>query len=228
MPNNTTPIRIAVVEDDVKIAQLLVDYLVLENYQTIVFHNGQQAFEYLQNNSVQMLILDWMLPGMDGLSLCQAIRSKSDIPIMMLTAKIEEIDRLAGLDSGADDYVCKPFSPKEVVARIRAMLRRYMSQHQGKNEAWKIISDSKEIYWQQHLLPLTRHEFEMLSLLLNRPGRVFSRAQLLDQINTDSKEVSDRAIDSHIKNIRKKIQAIDPQCECITSVYGVGYRFDRP
>ena len=200
----------------------------LENYQAIVFHNGQQAFEYLQNNTVQMLILDWMLPGMDGLSLCQAIRSKSDIPIMMLTAKIEEIDRLAGLDSGADDYVCKPFSPKEVVARIRAMLRRYMSQHQGKNEAWKIISDCKEIYWQQHLLPLTRHEFEMLSLLLNRPGRVFSRAQLLDKINIESKEVSDRAIDSHIKNIRKKIQAIDPQCDCISSVYGVGYRFDRP
>ena len=228
MLNNTTPIRIAVVEDDAKIAQLLVDYLELESYQTVVFHNGHQAFEYLQNNSVQMLILDWMLPGMDGLSLCQAIRSKSDIPIMMLTAKIEEIDRLAGLDSGADDYVCKPFSPKEVMARIRAMLRRYMSHYQEKNEAWKIISDSKEIYWQQQLLPLTRHEFEMLSLLLNRPGRVFSRAQLLDQINTDSKEVSDRAIDSHIKNIRKKIQVIDPQCECITSVYGVGYRFDRP
>ena len=228
MPNNTVPIRVVVVEDDTKIAQLLVDYLVLENYQAIVFHNGQQAFEYLQNNTVQMLILDWMLPGMDGLSLCQAIRSKSDIPIMMLTAKIEEIDRLAGLDSGADDYVCKPFSPKEVMARIRAMLRRYMSQHQEKTEAWKIISDSKEIYWGQHLLPLTRHEFEMLSLLLNRPGRVFSRAQLLDKINIESKEVSDRAIDSHIKNIRKKIQAIGPQCDCISSVYGVGYRFDRP
>lgn len=228
MPNNTVPIRVVVVEDDTKIAQLLVDYLVLENYQAIVFHNGQQAFEYLQNNTVQMLILDWMLPGMDGLSLCQAIRSKSDIPIMMLTAKIEEIDRLTGLDSGADDYVCKPFSPKEVMARIRAMLRRYMSQHQEKTEAWKIISDSKEIYWGQHLLPLTRHEFEMLSLLLNRPGRVFSRAQLLDKINIESKEVSDRAIDSHIKNIRKKIQAIDPQCDCISSVYGVGYRFDRP
>ena len=220
--------RILLIEDDPKLSKFIEMELGLEGYQITVATTGLDGLQLARDTQPDLVILDWMLPGMDGLSLCQAIRSKSDIPIMMLTAKIEEIDRLAGLDSGADDYVCKPFSPKEVMARIRAMLRRYMSQYQEKNEAWKIINDSKEIYWGQHLLPLTRHEFEMLSLLLNRPGRVFSRAQLLDKINIESKEVSDRAIDSHIKNIRKKIQAIDPQCDCISSVYGVGYRFDRP
>jgi two-component system response regulator BaeR len=145
----------------------------------------------------------------------------------MVTARVDEVDRLLGLDIGADDYVCKPFSPREVVARVRALLRRagLMSRAQ---QDWQVDEVGYRISWRGQWLPLTPVEFRMLRLLLTRPGRVFSRSQLLDSVHQEMRDVSDRAIDSHIKNVRRKIQAVEPAFEGIVSVYGVGYRFDAP
>ena len=133
-----------------------------------------------------------------------------------------------GLHSGADDYVCKPFSPREVVARVRALVRRSVGREQASPQAWTVNEAGMRIAWRSQWLPLTPLEFRMLRLLLSRPGRVFARSQLLDSVHADLRDVSDRAIDSHVKNLRRKIEAAEPGCNCIASVYGVGYRFDAP
>jgi len=169
-----------------------------------------------------------MLPGMDGISVCRAVRVFSDVPILMLTARIDEVDRLLGLDTGADDYVCKPFAPREVIARVRALLRRAQGRVKSSSRPWEMDDASFRISWRGQWLPLTRIEFMMFRLLLSRPGRVYSRDQLLASVHDSQRDISDRAIDSHIKNIRRKIVAVDAGCECLVSVYGVGYRFDAP
>jgi two-component system response regulator BaeR len=146
----------------------------------------------------------------------------------MLTARVEELDRLLGLDTGADDYVCKPFSPREVVARVRSLLRRSEGRLIASTTPWRIDEASFRINWRGTLLPLTRLEFLMFRLLLSRPGRVFSRANLLQSVYNEQRDISDRAIDTHIKNLRRKIQVIEPSFDCISTVYGLGYRFDPP
>jgi len=165
---------------------------------------------------------------MDGIGVCKAVRVFSDVPILMLTARIDEVDRLLGLDTGADDYVCKPFAPREVIARVRALLRRAQGQVKHSSNPWEIDEASFRISWYGQWLNLTRIEFIMFRLLLSRPGRVYSRDQLLASVHDSQRDISDRAIDTHIKNIRKKIQAVNPGIDCIASVYGVGYRFDIP
>ena len=169
-----------------------------------------------------------MLPGVDGIEVCRSARRHSDVPILMLTARVEEVDRLLGLDTGADDYVTKPFSPREVAARIRALIRRSEGRLASEPVAWQVDDLGYRIAWLGQWLPLTPVEFRMLRLLIGSPGRVFSRAQLLDNAHADLRDVSDRAIDTHIKNIRRKLTAAEPACDCIASVYGVGYRFDAP
>ncbi len=169
-----------------------------------------------------------MLPSLDGMALCRALRRFSDVPIIMVTARVDEVDRLLGLDIGADDYVCKPFSPREVVARVRALLRRADGLMSTAQQDWHVDEVGHRISWQGQWLPLTPVEFRMLRLLLTRPGRAYSRAQLLDSVHQDLRDVSDRAIDSHVKNLRRKIQAVEPAFDSIVSVYGVGYRFDAP
>jgi two-component system response regulator BaeR len=165
-----------------------------------------------------------MLPGLDGLSLCRALREFSDVPVVMVTARVEEIDRLLGLEAGADDYVCKPFSPRELVARIKAILRR---SGRAAQPSVVVIDDStRRIAIHGKPLDLTPSEFALLAVLARRPGQVFSRAQLLDLAFHDSLDVTDRAIDSHIKNVRRKIEAVAPGLEPIHSIYGLGYRFD--
>jgi two-component system response regulator BaeR len=219
--------RVLVVEDDAKIAQLLLDYLRSEGFEAEALGDGRQALDRIRQTVPAAIVLDLMLPGLDGLGVCRAVRAFSDVPILMLTARVDEVDRLLGLDSGADDYVCKPFSPREVVARVRALLRRA----QGRllpAVPWSIDEEGMRIAWRGQWLALTALEFRMLRLLLGRPGRVFSRAQLLDTVHAEQRDVSDRAIDSHVKNLRRKIQLAEPGCECIASVYGVGYRFDLP
>jgi two-component system response regulator BaeR len=144
----------------------------------------------------------------------------------MVTARVDEVDRLLGLDTGADDYVCKPFSPREVVARVQALLRRAEGRVTSAAKPWLIDDAALRIGWRGQWLPLTPLEFRMLRLLLSRPGQVFSRAQLLDMVHHDLRDVSDRAIDTHVKNLRRKIEAVEPGCDCISSVYGVGYRFE--
>jgi two-component system response regulator BaeR len=220
--------RILVVEDDARIAQLLLDYLRNDGHQAQALADGQQALSEIRQSPPDLLILDLMLPGLDGVSLCRAVRCFSDLPILMVTARVDEVDRLLGLDTGADDYVCKPFSPREVMARVKALLRRAEGRVATMQRPWTIDDQGLRIAWRDRWLPLTPLEFRMLRLLLSRPGRVFSRAQLLDSVHGDIRDVSDRAIDTHVKNLRRKVQAVDPGADCIASVYGVGYRFDQP
>jgi len=224
----SAPRCVLVVEDDPKIAALLVDYLRSDGFNAESLGNGVDAVRRIEKSAPAALILDLMLPGLDGMGVCRAVRRFSDVPILMLTARVDEVDRLLGLDTGADDYVCKPFSPREVIARVRALVRRAEGRVSTAGQVWSIDEEGHRIAWRQQWLPLTPLEFRMLRLLLNRPGRVFSRAQLLDTLHSDLRDVSDRAIDSHIKNLRRKIQVVDPECQCIESVYGVGYRFDAP
>lgn len=220
--------HVLVVEDDRKISDLLLDYLRADGFDASPAYDGLDALRQFESRGSALVILDLMLPGLDGVGVCKSIRCFSDIPILMLTARVDEVDRLLGLDTGADDYVCKPFAPREVVARVRALLRRAEGRMKTTKVPWVIEEDSCRVSWKNKWLPLTRLEFFMLRVLLSRPGRVFSRAQLLDCVHDRSRDISDRAIDTHIKNIRRKIEAIEPGSECITSVYGVGYRFEQP
>ena len=220
--------RVLVVEDDRKISDLLMNYLRASGYEVEAAYDGGDALRRIEKNAPDALILDWMLPGMDGISVCTAVRAFSDVPILMLTARIDEVDRLLGLDTGADDYVCKPFAPREVIARIRALLRRSQGRVKASSKPWDTDEASFRISWRGQWLPLTRIEFMMFRLLLSRPGRVYSRDQLLASVHDSQRDISDRAIDTHIKNLRKKVQVIDPGSDCISSVYGVGYRFDIP
>lgn len=224
----TEPKHVLVVEDDPKIAQLLLDYLRSEGFAASSIADGQLALAQIQRSPPAVIVLDLMLPDLDGISVCRAVREFSDVPILMLTARVDEVDRLLGLDSGADDYVCKPFSPREIVARVRALVRRSDGRVSTSPQAWVVDDAGLRVSWRGQWLPLTQLEFRMLRLLLSRPGRVFSRAQLLDSVHADLRDVSDRAIDSHVKNLRRKIEAAEPGSNCIASVYRVGYRFDVP
>ena len=220
--------RILVVEDDARIAQLLVDYLRNDGHQAQALADGELALSEIRHAPPDLLILDLMLPGLDGVSLCREVRKFSAMPILMLTARVDELDRLLGLNSGADDYVCKPFSPREVMARVKALLRRAEGHLAAPERVWNIDDSGLRIAWRGHGLSLTPLEFRMLRHLLKQPGRVFSRGQLLESAHADLRDVSDRAIDTHVKNLRRKLQAIHAKDDCIASVYGVGYRFDAP
>lgn len=217
--------HIMIVEDEADLAALISDYLIDAGYRTSVFGHGSRAYEALQAEAPDLLILDLMLPGMDGIALCKAVRSFSVLPIVMVTARVEEVDRLLGLEVGADDYVCKPFSPRELVARVKAILRR-ASPAQA---ATYLIDDARQqILIHGQVLDLTPTEFRLLATLLRRAGQVYSRAQLLDLANPEGLEVTDRAIDSHIKNLRRKLARHFPEADVIQSVYGVGYRIEIP
>ena len=223
----STAAHILVVEDDLKIAQLVSDYLHEEGYTAQQVHDGKLGWASFRHRTPDLLILDLMLPGMDGLALCKEVRHISDVPIIMLTARVDEVDRLLGLNTGADDYVCKPFSPRELMARVRNLLRRSIGSFQP-SKPWRIDEAGLRIHWRMHELDLTPVEFRLFHLLLTHPGRVFSRAHMLDTIHEGLHDTSDRVIDSHIKNLRKKIQQVAPHDDCIVSVYGIGYRLDVP
>jgi two-component system response regulator BaeR len=226
--SNITPHHVLVVEDDRKISELLLNYLRAGGYLATPAYDGREALQWIEKNAPDAVILDWMLPGLDGIGVCRAVRAFSDVPILMLTARIDEVDRLLGLDTGADDYVCKPFAPREVIARVRALLRRAEGRVKASSVPWEIDEAAFRIGWRGQWLSLTRIEFMMFRLLLSRPGRVYSRDQLLASVHDSQRDISDRAIDTHIKNLRKKVQMAEPGTDCIASVYGVGYRFDIP
>ena len=222
--------HIYLVEDEVELAELVQDYLIAAGLEVTVFHDGQSAYEAFLQKKPSLMVLDLMIPRMDGLSVCRKVREQSDLPIIMVTALTEEIDRVLGLNMGADDYVCKPFSPKELVARVQAVLRRLDRKVEPEsNDIFRIDKAQQRAWYKQKPLTLTPTEFRLLELFLEHVGHVYSRAQLLDHINPDSYDVADRVIDSHIKNLRRKlIEATegDTQHEYIQAVYGVGYRFD--
>lgn len=214
--------RICIVEDEPELAALVADYVRAAGYEADVFHDGAQALDAIRRAPPALVVLDLMLPGLDGLSLCRALRAFSQVPVIMVTARVEEIDRLLGLEAGADDYLCKPFSPRELVARIKAILRRAGMAA----PVLHIDADGRRALLHGQALALTPSEFEVLAALARRPGQVFTRAHLLELLRQDDLEVTERAIDSHVKNLRRKIDAAAPGLEPIRSIYGLGYRFD--
>lgn len=224
--------HIVLVEDEVELASLVKDYLEVAGFEVSVFHDGQEAYQSFLQHKPSLMILDLMVPKMDGLTICRKVREQSDLPIIMVTARTEEIDRVLGLNMGADDYVCKPFSPKELVARVQAVLRRLERKDEPEDhQFFKIDQSQQRIWYKQKALNLTPTEFRLFELFLDHIGQVYSRSQLLDHINPDSFDVADRVIDSHIKNLRRKITditSVDTQHEWIQAVYGVGYRFEYP
>jgi two-component system response regulator BaeR len=219
---------ILIVEDARELAQLMSDYLRAAGYRTHCLFTGQGVVEWVRQNSPQLILLDLMLPGGDGLEICREIRSFSSVPIIMVTARVEEQDRLLGLDIGADDYICKPFSPREVVARVKAVLRRTGDAVQSQAGAGILQLDEEKFQAMinGNLLSLTVVEFQLLALLAGRPGRVFSRGQLIERIYPDQRVVSDRTIDSHVKKLRKKISEVHER-ELIHSVYSAGYKYEE-
>ena len=224
------PPQVLIVEDDAKIADMLANYLQMQGYATYICADGLEAVSWVRTHAPAVLLLDLMLPGLDGLGVCRAVRAFSAVPIIMLTARVDEVDRLLGLDIGADDYVCKPFSPREVVARIKSLLRRTQGVLSAYNPSlgFDVREMEQQIEWCGHALPLTPIEFRLLRLFLYRPGQVYARSHLLDCLHEDFRETSDRAIDSHIKNLRRKLEQAGTGKHTITSVYGVGYRYERP
>lgn len=216
--------RIFIIEDEPELAGLVADYARANGYLPTVFHHGGDALAALRSDVPDMLVLDLMLPGVDGLTLCREVRAFSEVPIIMVTARVEEIDRLLGLDSGADDYLCKPFSPRELMARIRVILRRTRKGEPA--GPCQVDEAARRVSINGRALDLTPSEYQILAGMARRRGQVFSRAQLLDLASQDSLDVTDRAVDSHIKNLRRKIGAVLPDVDAISSVYGLGYRFD--
>ena len=222
---------IFVVEDDRKIASVLRDYLQAAGHSPRLFATGTGVIDAVLADRPAAIILDLMLPGSDGIQICRDLRQFSDVPVLMLTARVEESDRVAGLVSGADDYVCKPFSSAEVAARITALIRRsegHVTSDGVSRRPFALDYSAQRAAWKGHWLPLSPAEFRIVRAMMAQPGRIFSRDQLLDHLGERSEKSSDRAIDSHLKNIRKKFTAVDPSSAPFVSVYGTGYRFDPP
>lgn len=217
--------KILIVEDEQKLADLLADYLRKAGYSYEQIINGLDVVPWARENLPDLILLDLNLPGRDGLDICKEIRSFTSIPIIMITARIEEIDRLLGLELGADDYICKPFSPREVVARVKAVLRRTEDGVRIKASGLTLDESTYQAKLDGKDLDLTALEFKLFSYLAANPDRIFSRDQLMDRIYFDDRIVSQRTIDSHIKKLRQKISSVSPEVELIQSVYGVGYRF---
>lgn len=215
---------ILIVEDEPKLAGLLQDYLRQAGFETAWLEQGSEVESWVREHAPALIILDLMLPGKDGIDICRDLRKFSNVPIIMATARVEEIDRLLGLELGADDYICKPYSPREVVARVKAILRRVEAPAEPAGHGFDVEAERYEIRLDGHLLDLTPVEFRLLQALLKHPGRVYSRTQLLDFIHEDNRIVTDRTVDSHIKNIRKKVNEVRPGWEGIQSIYGVGYK----
>jgi two-component system response regulator BaeR len=225
--------RIVIVEDELDIASVVQDYLRHAGYETEHFADGQSALEHLVASPPDLTLLDIMLPRLDGIEVLRRAREHTSHPIIMLTARIEEVDRLLGLELGADDYVCKPFSPRELVARVRAVLRRTVppdDRSQARQGTPGLVLD--DVHWRASLegtpLNLTRREFGLLQVLSRHPGRIFSRARLLELAYDDTMDVTERAIDSHVKNLRRKLGAVTPSHDWIRSVYGVGFAWEAP
>lgn len=217
---------IYIVEDEQQIAELLCDYLRESGYDSINVTDGSLAIEQIKEAKPDLVLLDVMLPGKDGMSICKELREFSTVPVIMITARVEEIDRLLGLELGADDYICKPFSPREVVARVKALLRRSSISARDVNFGIAIDENKYQIKIDGQVLDTTAVEFQLFNILFSKPGHIFNRESLMDKIYKDHRIVSDRTIDSHIKKLRKKIKQVVADKELIYSVYGVGYKFD--
>jgi two-component system response regulator BaeR len=220
--------KILVVEDEPKLANLLRDYLEQAGYEPHCLGDGREVVPWVREQAPDLVLLDLMLPGKDGMEILREIRSFSGVPILMVTSRVEEIDRLLGLELGADDYICKPFSPREVIARARAVLRRTGGQSSPAVHGLSLDKERFRATLHGRDLDLTAIEFQLLHILAQNPGRIFSRSQLMERIYPDQRIVSDRTIDSHVKKLRRKIASAAPGEEWIHSLYGVGYKVETP
>ena len=219
---------ILIVEDEKKLANILSDYLKRDGFKTEMIENGIEVVPWVKQNNPDLILLDLMLPNVNGKDICKEIRTFSKVPIIMVTAMIDEVDRLIGLELEADDYICKPFSPKEVVARVKTVLRRTDPDYINSDplKGFVVNAENYSIILEGKKLDLTPVEFRILSMFINYPGRVYNRDQILNIIFEDGRIVLDRTVDTHIKNLRKKLHAIKPDSEHIRSVYGIGYSFE--
>ena len=220
--------HVLIVEDEKKLADVLIAYLNKNQFRVTHFESGGGVVDWVKTNQPNIILLDLMLPDVNGKDLCKQIRQFSTVPIIMVTAMIDEIDRLIGLELGADDYVCKPFSPKEVVARVKAVLRRSEGDlNLGEiYDAFEVNDQTYSIKLHKDRLDLTPVEFRLLKMFLQSPGRVFNRDQILDNIFEDGRIVLDRTVDTHVKNLRHKLKTASPEHDYIRSVYGIGYSFE--
>ncbi|MCL6638887.1 MAG: response regulator transcription factor [Firmicutes bacterium] len=221
--------KILIVDDEDKIRDMVANYLAQEGYRVVEAADGEQALRVLRQEQPDLVVLDWMLPGKSGLELCKTIRGQGGTAVIMLTAKTEEVDKLLGLELGADDYVTKPFSLRELAARIKAVLRRVSGGDVHHHETIRIRDmeidlDGREVKVKGQKIDLTPTEFKILSVLAATPGRVYSRLQLLDAVFGYAYEGYERSIDTHVSNLRKKIEPDPSSPEYITTVYGTGYR----
>jgi DNA-binding response OmpR family regulator len=222
--------KILVVDDEPQIVRVLKGYLEAAGFQVITAYDGAEALAAFRHTAPDLVVLDLMLPEVDGLDVARAIRRESDVPLIMLTARVDEADRLIGLELGADDYVTKPFSPREVVARVRAVLRRAAG---GPEPIGRVLSagdvtldlDKRQVSVAGRSVELTPTEFDLLAALVESPGRVFSRMQLLDKVQGYAYEGYERTIDAHVKNLRQKIEPDPKRPRYILTVYGLGYKF---
>lgn len=217
--------HVLLVEDEQDIASVVKKYLEMSQFQVTHLNNGSDAVAWVKQNQPDLILLDLMLPGVDGLSICKEVRTFSQVPIIMVTAKVEEVDRLIGLEIGADDYVCKPFSVKELVARVKVIFRRLQSPEISHTEL-TLDEGRLSVLANGQQVELTALEFNMFKLLYDRPGCVFSRHQIMDAMYADFRINSDRTVDSHIRNLRKKINSLSLLENPIRSIYGVGYKYE--
>ncbi|XQF89740.1 response regulator [Pseudoalteromonas espejiana] len=220
--------QILIVEDEIKLANLMSDFLTSHHYTTHLIHHGDEVLGWLESNRPSVILLDIMLPGQSGIELCKAIRKFSNVPIIMVSAKVEEIDRLLGLELGADDYICKPFSYAELVARVKAILRRINNTKEPVNNVMTLDESTYSVKYKTSSIELTNFEFQLFKPLYSNPNRIYSRDSLMDTMYADQRIVSHRTIDSHIKKLRKKLDEVTQTDSVIQSVYGVGYRFVHP
>jgi two-component system, OmpR family, alkaline phosphatase synthesis response regulator PhoP len=222
--------RILVVEDESRIARLVRDYLEHAGFEVLVAGDGEVALASARRSRPDLVVLDLGLPGRDGLDVARTLRQTSSVPIVMLTARGEEIDRVVGLELGADDYVVKPFSPKELVARVRAVLRRTDAARAGGSEVLRVADVEVDVPRMRvsvggRPVELTSTEFQLLAVLVREPGRVFTRGQLLDAVHGVAFDSYERAVDAHVKNIRRKLEPTPGRPRYLLTVHGVGYRF---
>ncbi len=220
---------VLIVEDEKKLANILIEYLQKDGFQTKHIAIGSEVIPWVKGHNPDLILLDLMLPEINGKEICQEIRTFSSLPIIMVTAMVEEIDRLIGLELGADDYICKPFSPKEVTARVKAVLRRsdpdYIKSSQS--SGFQVNPDQYSITLAGQKLDLTPVEFRLLSMFIEYPNRVYNRDQILNKVFDDGRIVLDRTVDTHIKNLRQKLKTVNPESEYIRSIYGIGYSFEN-
>ena len=220
------PLRVLVIEDEQHLAQLLEDYLVAAGFGVELMSDGNGVCARLLRENFDLILLDLMLPGQDGMEVCRQVRAVSEIPIIMTTARVEESDRLSGFETGADDYICKPYSPREVVARVKAVLKRSARDRSAAMVLPELRVEQCLLQIGEREISLTATENRLLKLLMDEPGRIFSRQYIRENIYRDYRIVSERTIDSHIRKVRRKIA---DQCggqEYIQSVYGMGYKYE--